>query len=148
MNGKSVLQFYGTARAKEGSVCENPTVRFVADIVSKQIFQSLRFPVREKASKTLRVHIDTKDRAHFKRMSGVDQLLKRGTVYNPNWRERIVSGEGDINVITDSVMKVRKIRAENYFVKSRSGGYVNLQKHHGWELAIKITRARRVGDRH
>ena len=58
-----------------------------------------------------------------------------------------IPGDGDANVAVRSTVKVRKIRADQVFVRTTSGQLEAQQKHHDWELMVKLTRARRVGDR-
>ena len=146
MNGIPVLQFYGVPKVKQ-TPQPSGSLQLVADIVAREIFRSLRFPCREKPSKTIRVQLANQDKNKIVKLCDVDDLLKLGTSYDDKWFERIVSSEGDKNILINSTMKVRKIRCEKVYKIGVSGQIVTQEKHHGWELVVKVTRARRVGYR-
>ena len=148
MNGIPVRKFYGVQTVEDKpKVKPSESLQLLADTFATKIFQSLRFPVREKSSKTIRAQIALKDKAVLCKLRDVDELLRHGSNYHIRWYERIMNIDGDTNVVVRSTLRLRKIRAEQAYARTAEQEIKAQTKHHGFELVVKLTRARRVGDR-
>ena len=143
MNGIPPARFYGRYKSHK---CPNQSLILIADQLQTSIFKSLRFPVREKATKTIRLQIRKKDAPFLNNKSLEDILKTYCTSYDDSWNIRFISEEGDANMVVSSRVTIRKLRSDKHYVQS-GGEFVEVSRHHGMELVVKVVRARRVGER-
>ena len=118
-------------------------VQAVADNLKTFIFKALKFPVREKTSKIIKVRTSHLDMVKFEGKT-VEDILKCASEYDPGWCERIVSDRGDKNIVVESTLKVRKIRSDVCYLHDGMQ-YKETRRQHGFEIFVKIRRQRCVG---
>lgn len=112
----------------------------VVDQIQDTIFKSLRFPLREKPSKTFRIKIAIADRHLFKDKT-LDDLMQHVTLKRPEWKRRVTSEIGATNVIVRSEVRVQRIRSERFFETTDSGSVEKVYRF-GYEVVVRIVRER------
>ena len=140
MNAVPVSKFYGDKRHHQHQHILPASYVLVVDQIQDTIFKSLRFPIREKPSKTFRIKIAIADRHLFKDKT-LDELMQHVTLKRPEWKRRVISELGDANVIIRSEVRVQKIRSERFF-DSTDRGLVEKLYRFGYEVVVRVVRER------
>lgn len=145
MEGITVQKFYGRPKLQQKLVYKD-SIRLVVKTLRSEIFKSLRFPVRQRSSVTIKVPILDEDRLFFGRRT-IDQVLATDEQCPSDWHQRVVSECLDINYLIPSeiVMRVKKVRSEKELVIGPDGKPLSRDRHHGYQLTVKLVRHRKVG---